>query len=187
MSYRPEIFTQNRVRGALQKMSTTGINQNYFSISKNLKYWFSDNFQFFMNTVLAISSKPFELQTSVFYTRQTILSSLRVIETKLDDRCTVWELWRHKHLADLIFSRNFYVEPFYQGQLYPWDYFHPQGSFRPFIVNPKWGRFFCTFNGFRENWIYMMKGPKFRFPPIWDPLFVWWPPPRNYQNSFLTF
>ena len=49
-SYRTEIFTQNRVRGALQKMSTTGINQNYFSISKNLKYWFSDNFQFFLWT-----------------------------------------------------------------------------------------------------------------------------------------
>ena len=46
---------------------------------------------------------------------------------------------------------------------------------------------FCTFNGFRENWNYMMKGQKLRLPPIWDPLLVWWPPPRNFKNSFLTF
>ena len=36
-SYRTEIFTQNRVRGALQKMSTTRVSKNWFTISKKLK------------------------------------------------------------------------------------------------------------------------------------------------------
>ena len=45
---------------------------------------------------------------------------------------------------------------------------------------------FCTFNGFRENWIYMMKGQKFRLPPIWDPLLVWWPPPSKFPKFFFN-
>ena len=140
-----------------------------------------------MNTVLAISAKPFELQTSVFYTRQTILSSLRVIETKLDDRCTVWELWRHKHLADLIFSRKFDLEPFYQGQLHPLAYCHVHRSICNSIVIKKNGvDYFSIFYGFRENWIYVLQGPKIRFPPIFDPLGKPCPPPRNFVKLFFT-
>ena len=37
LSYRSEIFTQNRLRAALQKKSTTGVSQNYFSKKNNLK------------------------------------------------------------------------------------------------------------------------------------------------------
>ena len=167
-------------------MSTTGINQNYFSISKNLKYWFSDNFQFFMNTVLAISSKPFELQTSVFYTRQTILSSLRVIETKLDDRCTVWELWRHKHLADLIFSENLTLSRFIKVNYTHWTIVMYTVRFEIRLWSKTGVDYFSIFYGFRENRIYVLQGPKIRFPPIFDPLGKPCPPPRNFVKLFFT-
>ena len=36
----------------------------------------------------------------------------------------------------------FEIFRFYQGQLNPWDYFRLHHSFRPSIVNPKWGRLF---------------------------------------------
>ena len=139
-----------------------------------------------MNTVLAIYSKPFELQTSVFYTRQTILSSLRVIETKLDDRCTVWELWRHKHLADLIFSRKFDLEPFYQGQLHPLDYCHVHRSICNSIVVKKWGRLFFYLLWFSRKLNLCAARSENPVPAyIWPP-WQTMPPPRNFVKLFFT-
>ena len=57
LSYRPENFTQNRLRGALQR--------NQSKLFFNFKKWkipiLGQFSVFFMNTVLAISSKPFNL------------------------------------------------------------------------------------------------------------------------------
>ena len=47
LSYRPAIFTQNRLRGALHKMSTTRVSKNQFTISKKLKTDFQTIFGFF--------------------------------------------------------------------------------------------------------------------------------------------
>ena len=139
-----------------------------------------------MSTVLAISSKPFELQTSVFYTRQTILSSLRVIETILDDRCTVWELWRHKHLADLIFSENLTLSRFIKVNYTHWTIVMYTVRFVIRLWSKNGVDYFSIFYGFRENWIYVLQGPKIRFPPIFDPLGKPCPaPPSKFRKIII--
>ena len=58
-------------------MSITGISQNYFSISKKQETPNFRQFSDFLNTILTLSSKPFELQTCNFYTRQEFEEPLK--------------------------------------------------------------------------------------------------------------
>ena len=65
LSYRSEIFTQNRLRAALQKKSTTGVSQNYFS-KKKFKNSFSDDFQVFLTTFLPYLLNHLSYRSEIF-------------------------------------------------------------------------------------------------------------------------
>ena len=70
-SNRSEIFTQNRLRAALQKKSTTGVSQNYFS-KKKFKNSFSDDFRVFLTTFLPYLLNHLSYRSEFFFTVSAI-------------------------------------------------------------------------------------------------------------------